>query len=103
VVRGMGSPKGEPTRACRTGRGGECRAGAQGCQHGGCARRKDASVPVQVPTPRRQEVRENARYRYTSLERAISPAYHAQKLSPEINVVLVVDLKVFTQYGLIRH
>jgi len=34
---------------------------------------------------------------------AISPAYHAQKLSPEINVVLVVDLEVFTQYGVIRH
>jgi hypothetical protein len=46
---------------------------------------------------------DNARYRYTSRERAISPAYHAQKLSPEINVVLVVGLKVFTQYGLIRH
>ena len=44
-----------------------------------------------------------ARYRYTSRERAISPAYHAQKLSPEINVVLVIGLKVFTQYGLIRH
>jgi hypothetical protein len=45
----------------------------------------------------------NTRYRYTSRERAISPAYHAQKLSPEINVVLVVGLEVFTQYGVIRH
>jgi hypothetical protein len=46
---------------------------------------------------------DNARYRYTSREGAISPAYHAQKLSPEINVVLVVGLEVFTQYGVIRH
>ena len=34
---------------------------------------------------------------------AISLAYPAQQLSPEINVVLVVGLEVFTQYGVIRH
>jgi hypothetical protein len=45
----------------------------------------------------------SARLRDTSHEGAISPAYHAQKLSPEINVVLVVGLEVFTQYGVIRH
>jgi hypothetical protein len=46
---------------------------------------------------------DNARLRDTSREGAISPVYHTQKLSPEINVVLVVGLKVFTQYGVIRH